>query len=361
LSNLGYRVNSSRVPIYLGDSLSELSSWLRTAPRAAAVIDSRIAELYPDLVRELNSTNGAVISTFVAAEENKNLEQTTHMLDYFLRNGIRRDSILFAVGGGITGDLAGFVAAIFQRGISYVQVPTTLLAMVDSSIGGKVGVNNSLGKNMVGSFYQPSAIIMDTRFIDTLPRDELLCGLGEVVKYAVLSGERFADFLEANHARILNREHRSLQRIIRMAVETKKRYVERDVRELGIRAHLNLGHTIGHAVEAATNFSVFKHGEAILIGLVAEAHIAMHMKLLRPSAFERILEMVRSVAKQRSEPVPLLELTHRLSYDKKVKSGKIRFVLPVGIGRVIIRDDVPIKEINESMKFVEAEGLLSLV
>ena len=143
-------------------------------------------------------------------------------------------------------------------------------------------------------------------------------------------------------------------------VETKKRYVEKDTKEAGVRAHLNLGHTVGHAIEAATNYKGFKHGEAVLIGLVAESHVAMHMKLLRPSSFERILKMVRQVAKQRNDNVRIDEVLARLTYDKKVKAGKVRFVLPTGIGRVVIRDDVTTKNITDAMKFVAADGLVAL-
>jgi len=309
---------------------------------------------------DIGDTNDSVIEIFKASEENKSLEKVEEILTYFLERNIRRDSVLFAIGGGITGDLSGFVAAVFQRGINYVHVPTTLLAMVDSSIGGKVGVNHGLGKNMIGAFHQPASIIMNTGFLTTLPKEELICGLGEIVKYAVLRGDDFFDFLEKNYMKLLNKDEKTLERIIKMSVETKKPYVERDAKESGIRAFLNLGHTIGHAIEAATKYSRFKHGEAVLIGLVAEAHIAMHMKLLRPSNFERILKMVRLVARQREEKVALDEILSHLKYDKKVKSGKIRFVLPTGIGKVAMRDDVAAKNVIDSMKFVAADGMLAL-
>ncbi len=357
---LSYRVNSTRIPVVIGDSIAPVISQMESAPRAAVVIDSRIASLYKGLLEEIDAVDGAVRAVFHPSEENKSLAKAEELLTYFLERDIRRDSILFAIGGGITGDLSGFVAAVFQRGIGYVHVPTTLLAMVDSSIGGKVGVNHNVGKNMIGAFHQPIAVLMDTAFLETLPKEELICGLGEIVKYAVLSGEPFFDFLEKNHVRFLNKDTKPLQRIVRMSVETKKRYVEKDTREAGVRAHLNLGHTVGHAIEAATNYGSFKHGEAVLIGLVAEAHIAMHMKLLRPSSFERILKIVRQIAKQRNDKVSIDEVLARLSYDKKMKGGKIRFVLPTGIGRVVIRDDVTTKNVTDAMKFVAADGLMEL-
>ncbi len=357
---LGYRANSSRVPVYIGDSISILQSQLRSAEKAAVVVDSKIADLYKNLISEISSVDGTVLVTLQATEENKSLEKVEEILTVLLQKNIRRDSVLFAIGGGITGDLSGFVAAVFQRGINYVHVPTTLLAMVDSSIGGKVGVNHNFGKNMIGAFHHPVSVIMNTKFLETLPREELICGLGEITKYAVLRGEPFFDFLEKNYVRLLNKESKTLERVIKMSVETKKRYVERDAKESGIRAHLNLGHTVGHAVESAAGYKKFKHGEAVIIGLLAEAHIAMHMKLLRPSNFERILKIIRQIARQKNEKVSLEEVLNRLNYDKKMKSGKVRFVLPTGIGKVMIRDDVSTKNVVDSMKFVASDGLLTL-
>jgi 3-dehydroquinate synthase len=357
---LGYRVNSTRVPVYLGKSDSVFLAQMRSVRKAAVVVDSKIASLYKDLIAEMNAIDGIVIVNFNATEENKSLAKVEEIITYFLEKNIRRDSELFAIGGGITGDLAGFVAAVFQRGINYIHVPTTLLAMVDSSIGGKVGVNHGFGKNMIGAFHQPTMIVMNTKFLETLPKEELICGLGEITKYAVLNGEAFWEFLEKNYIKLFNKDERTLEKVIKMSFETKKRYVERDTKETNIRAHLNLGHTIGHAVEAATGYNRFKHGEAVLIGLLAEAHIAMHMKLLRPANFERILKMVRQVARQKNENVALEEVMNHLSYDKKMKSGKVRFVLPTGIGKVVIRDDVSTKNIVDSMKFVASDGLLSL-
>jgi len=357
---MNYRVNSSRVPIFVGDSASQITTQLRSATKPAVVVDSKIADLYKDLMTDVSSVNDSVVVVYQASEENKCLKKVEEILTYFLERNIGRDSVLFAIGGGITGDLSGFVAAVFRRGISYVHVPTTLLAMVDSSIGGKVGVNHDLGKNMIGAFHQPASIIMNTRFLATLPKEELICGLGEILKYAILRGDHFFDFLERDYVKLLNKDERTFERIIKMSVETKKLYVERDAKESGVRAFLNLGHTIGHAVEAATKYNRFKHGEAVLIGLVAEAHIAMHLKILRPTNFERILKMVRQVARQREDKVVLDDVLRHLKYDKKVKAGKVRFVLPTGIGKVVIRDDVTTKNIIDSMRFVASDGLLSL-
>lgn len=193
---MSYRVNSLRIPIYLGDSGSQIISQLRSVSKPAVVVDSKVADLYKDLITEIGGINDCALVVFHASEENKNLDKVEEILTYFLERNIRRDAVLFAIGGGITGDLSGFVAAVLQRGINYVHIPTTLLAMVDSSIGGKVGVNHNFGKNMIGAFHQPASIIMNIKFLETLSKEELICGLGEIVKYAVLRGEHFFDFLK---------------------------------------------------------------------------------------------------------------------------------------------------------------------
>lgn len=357
---LSYRVNSSRVPIYLGDSISRLGSQLHSVHDPAVVIDSKVTDIYKDVMEEIGIRDVEAVYVFKASEENKNLGRVEEIVTYFLERKIRRDSVLFAIGGGITGDLAGFVASVFQRGISYVHVPTTLLAMVDSSIGGKVGVNHTLGKNMIGAFHHPASIIMHTSFLESLPKEELVCGLGEVAKYAVLRGEKFFEFLEKNYLRLLNKDEKIFERIIRMSIETKKFFVERDAREAGVRSHLNLGHTVGHALEAATKYSTFKHGEAVLIGLVAESHIAMHMKILRPANFERILKMVLQIARRSEDKVDLEYVLGRLAFDKKMKAGRVRFILPTEMGKVIVRDDVPTKSIVDALRFVAADGLFAL-
>ncbi len=358
---MSYRVNSSRVPIYVGDSISRLTSQFRSLTNPAVVIDSKIVDIYKELFQETGFRSIEAVYEFKASEENKNLSKVEEIVTYFLERKIRRDSLLFAVGGGITGDLAGFVASVYQRGIKYVHVPTTLLAMVDSSIGGKVGVNHGLGKNMIGAFHHPASIIMHTRFLESLPKEELVCGLGEVAKYAVLRGEKFFEFLEKNYLRLLNKDEKAFERVIKMSIETKKFFVERDAKEAGIRANLNLGHTVGHGLEAATKYNTFKHGEAVLIGLVAEAHVAMHMKILRAANFERILEMVLQMAPRSEHKVDLDNVLGRLVFDKKMKAGKVRFILPTEIGKVVVRDDVPTGCIIDALRFVAAEGLFALV
>lgn len=357
---LSYRANSQRIPIFIDETHESLLAHLKAVQRGAVVIDSRVAKAHEDVRAHIEQMDKMSINIFDAREENKNLEHLTFLLTALLKKNIERDQILFAIGGGVTGDLVGFAAAVYKRGIGYVQVPTTLLAMVDSSIGGKVGVNHPLGKNMIGAFHQPIAILISLKFLDTLPDRELVCGMGEIAKYAILRGDQFFDYFQSHTTQVFERSKPLLMKIIRTSIDTKKRYIERDMYENGIRAHLNLGHTIGHAIEAATGYSVFKHGEAVLIGILAEAHIAMRMKLLKASAFERILKLVRQLLNESNVNVKLEETMHLILYDKKAKAGRVRFVLPTSIGTVTIRDDVTPRNISDAMKFVASENLFVL-
>jgi 3-dehydroquinate synthase len=355
-----YRVNSQRIPIFIDETHESLLSHLKAVQRGGVVIDSRVAKAHLDLRNHIEQMDKMSVSLFEAKEENKNLEQLSILLTSLLKKNIERDQILFAIGGGVTGDIVGFAAAIYKRGINYIQVPTTLLSMVDSSIGGKVGVNHPLGKNMIGAFHQPIAVLISLKFLDTLPDRELICGMGEIAKYAILRGDQFFDYFQSHTTQVFERSKPLLMKIIKTSIDTKKRYIERDVYENGVRAHLNLGHTIGHAIETATGYSVFKHGEAVLLGILAEAHIAMRMKLLKASAFEKILKLVRQLMNESNASVKLDDTIHLVLYDKKAKGGRVRFVLPTSIGNVTIRDDITPRNISDAMKFVASENLFVL-
>ncbi|MGC8594738.1 MAG: 3-dehydroquinate synthase [Candidatus Kryptoniota bacterium] len=357
---LSYRVNSQRIPIFIDETHESLIAHLKTVQKGGVVIDSKVAKAHDDLRAHLERMDKMSISYFEAKEENKNLEHLSILLTALLKKNIERDQILFAIGGGVTGDIAGFAAAIYKRGIAYIQVPTTLLSMVDSSIGGKVGINHPLGKNMIGAFHQPIAVLISLKFLETLPEKELVCGLGEIAKYAILRGDQFFDYLQSHTRQVFERNKPLLIKIIKTSIDTKKRYIERDVYENGIRAHLNLGHTIGHAIETATGYSVFKHGEAVLLGILAEAHIAMRMKLLKASSFEKILKLIRQLMSESNASINLDETIHSVLYDKKAKEGRVRFVLPTSIGSVTIRDDVTPRNISDAMKFVASENLFVL-
>jgi 3-dehydroquinate synthase len=268
-----------------------------------------------------------------------------------LKKRIPRTSTIIALGGGVIGDLVGFVAATYQRGIRLVQVPTTLLAQVDSSIGGKVGVNHPLGKNMIGAFHQPAFVWMDTDYLKTLPDREIICGIGEVVKYGIIRDAELFEFLELHLEEILRLDIESIMHVQAQCAAIKAEIVSLDEKESGVRIVLNCGHTIGHGLESAGHYKLLKHGEAILLGMIAESYIAKEMSLLTPDAYERIVSLVRRVPlKAKLTSLKMTDIINAMSRDKKRVAKKIRFVFPIKIGEVKVVDDVDPKLIQSAVK-----------
>ena len=289
-----------------------------------------IHELYGERICE--SISECELILVPDGEEAKQWGVVEELLGKFMDAGLDRKSTVIALGGGTVGDLAGFAASIYLRGIGVVQVPTTLLAMVDSSIGGKTGVNHPRGKNLVGSFHQPSKVIIDPVFLETLPEREVRSGLAEVIKYGVISDLRLFELLELKNLRELSTD--DMVEIISRCVETKARYVEQDEEDRnGIRVALNYGHTLGHAVETLSKHTV-NHGEGVAIGMIAAAWISNKNGLISDSDYLRILKLVEDYRLPTNvpslDPVEVIEVMHR---DKKAEQGQIRFVLPTGIGR----------------------------
>jgi 3-dehydroquinate synthase len=267
-------------------------------------------------------------------ETHKDLRTLEDLLSRLLARNVERSTTLIALGGGVTGDLAGFAAAIYQRGIPFVQVPTTLLAQVDSSVGGKTGVNHPLGKNMIGAFYQPRAVLIDTDCLRTLPDREYRAGLAEVIKYGAIRDVGFFAWLEANFDPLLARESDAVAHAIRESCRNKAEVVEADERESGLRAILNFGHTFAHAIEAATGYGEWLHGEAVGTGMLLAARLSERVSGL-PADDSRRLQALVARAKLPAKPPPIaiarwLELMQR---DKKSVAGAIRFVLLETLGR----------------------------
>jgi 3-dehydroquinate synthase len=246
-----------------------------------------------------------------------------------------------ALGGGVVGDLAGFVAAVYQRGIPFLQVPTTLLAQVDSSVGGKTAINHARGKNMIGAFHQPRAVIADVAVLDTLPERELRAGLAEVIKHGLALDLGFAEWLEGNIEKLLARQRDALIYAVRRCCELKARIVAEDEREAGKRALLNFGHTFGHAIEGATGYGAWLHGEAIAAGMVMAAELSARLGLISGRGLERVRRLIRRAGLPIAGPAlsvdTMLEL---MAVDKKAARGKIRFVLLESIGRSRVQGDV---------------------
>jgi 3-dehydroquinate synthase len=326
--------------------LSEIGQDLRqraVAKRYVVISDDRVAALYGKTLIE--SLTGQGISCdlliFPHGEASKNMTTVARLASSLAQLGVDRKDCLIALGGGVTGDITGFVAAIYMRGIPFVQAPTTLLAQVDSSVGGKTGVDIPEGKNLVGAFYQPRAVYIDSRVLTSLPPDELLNGLAEVIKYGVIHDRDFFDFLAANREQILQLHLPVIEEVIVRCCQIKAAVVAADEKEADLRRILNYGHTLGHAVEAASEFSI-AHGMAVAMGMVAENQLAQAKSLLSPLEAERISQVIAGFGLPVSIP---RELDHNLmksflKTDKKAVAGKPFFVLPIRIGQVTITDDV---------------------
>ncbi len=307
------------------------------------VADSNVAELYGDGFLNSLTASGinAELIVFPAGETSKSLAMIGTLSSELAKRGFDRKDCLIAFGGGVTGDLTGFLAATYMRGIPFVQVPTTLLAQVDSSVGGKTGVDIPEGKNLVGAFYQPKAVYIDSSLLVTLPSDELLGGLGEVIKYGVIKDKEFFNFLAENRQKILNLDHQIIENTVHRCCEIKAEVVAEDEREGGVRRILNYGHTIGHAVEGASSYTLI-HGFAVSIGMVAVAKIAVLNELLTEQERDEIINVLTDYGLPTEVPQSLDRKTIKqyLLTDKKVEAGAVFYVIPTQIGDTIITDKV---------------------
>jgi len=307
------------------------------------ITDSNVRRLYASqLLAGLTAQDmHSVMVDIPAGERSKSSGIIQAVYALLLENGIRRESLVVALGGGVVGDVAGFVAATILRGIDYVQVPTTLLAQVDSSVGGKVGIDHPLGKNLIGAFHHPKAVYIDPEVIATLPVEEFRDGLAEVLKIALALDAQFFKFIERNASRVLRTNTRILSEVILRSVGLKAAIVRRDERESGTRKALNLGHTLGHAIEAAAHYTV-KHGAAVAMGIVAESRIAVEMGLLKDRDRARVLRLIRTLKLPTRFPKGLnrARFLAAIAADKKANAGGAKFVLPGGIGRAVIGVEV---------------------
>ena len=281
-------------------------------------------------------------------ESSKNLSQAEKLYDHLLELNCDRKSVLVALGGGVIGDLVGFVAATYQRGIPFIQMPTTLLSQVDSSVGGKTAVNHPKGKNMIGAFYQPRLVIADLETLRTLPQKEYRAGLAEIVKYGVIADAKLFEFLETHYKKILNLDFECLSHIIETSCSIKARVVEKDERESHYRMILNFGHTLGHAFEALTQYSRFIHGEAVAIGMVCAAELSHSMGKCSKEVPNRLKTLLNNLGL----PVEMPELDstaviESLYHDKKTMDHKIKFILVKDIGSIEIVDHMPEAEIQK--------------
>lgn len=344
-------------PIAIGDSLIGNSQVFTSLPRAniAFVVTNRtVAPLYAERLESALQSHYPIVRRIVLpdGEEFKTWETLNLIFDALLSEGGDRKSVLFALGGGVVGDMTGFAAASFMRGVPFVQVPTTLLAQVDSSVGGKTGINHPRGKNMIGAFYQPQLVVCDLDALQTLPERELSAGLAEVIKYGPIADPGFLTWIEQNLPKLMARDGAALAYAVKRSCEIKAWVVGQDERESGLRAILNFGHTFGHAIEAGLGYGQWLHGEAVGCGMVMACHLSKSLGLVDADFVTRITNLVRNAGLPTKGPIldnadnagRYLEL---MRLDKKSEAGEIRFVVIDGIGKAVMRSapDALVREV----------------
>jgi 3-dehydroquinate synthase len=356
MRTLKVALDARSYPIHIGDHLldrSDLILAVLAAPLAAIVSNETVAPLYlPGLAGALRAA-GVLVTEIVLpdGERHKTWQTLNRIFDALLENRCERATTIIALGGGVIGDLAGFAAASYQRGVPFIQVPTTLLAQVDSSVGGKTGINHPLGKNMIGAFWQPRLVLADTDTLRTLPDRELSAGLAEVIKYGLIRDPAFFEWLELNMERLVTREPAALTHAIERSCTNKAEVVAADETESGVRALLNLGHTFGHAIEAGLGYGEWLHGEAVAAGTVMAMALSRQLGWLGEADVARAVSLFKRAGLPAQGPAlgadRYLEL---MAHDKKVEAGRLRLVLLEAIGRGVIRSDVPAAEITAAIE-----------
>ncbi len=308
--------------------------------RPVIVTDSNVGRLYGErLAAALGA--GTPVCALPAGEQHKRLEQIEMLCGAFIEARLDRSSFVVALGGGVVGDMAGFAAACFMRGIPFAQIPTTIVAQVDSSVGGKTGVNHPLGKNTIGAFHQPSAVLIDMTLLKTLPPRELRAGFAEVIKHGVIADADLFAYLESHAAEILAGNLSAIEYPVLRSCEIKAAVVAEDERETGLRAILNYGHTFGHGIEAVTGYAQYLHGEAVALGMHAAAHLAATLGLVDQGFVQRQEQCIRQYGLPVSWPeLPVEETLALMRHDKKARQGALKFVVPDRIGHVLLRTDI---------------------
>lgn len=340
--------------IFIGNNvLNEVKSYLvkLNVNTVYTIIDENVYRLHNKRIMELIKDFGNIFYLLPSYENIKSLEYVQKVYDDLIENKVDRETVILTIGGGVIGDFSGFIASTFKRGLKYIQIPTTLLAQVDSSIGGKVGINYGGYKNIIGSFYFPEATFIDLNFLKTLERRQITCGLGEILKYGLISDYTLFRFVRNNIDRIYNIDNEILLPIIEKSVSIKENVVKKDTKDKGLRRILNFGHTVGHAIESYFEFSRYNHGEAVMLGIMYESNMAKNMGLISEEYFREIYGVLKNIVKpikfKDNEVDQLLKI---MENDKKNDKGNIVFILPVGRGEVDIFHRLDRKLIINSLK-----------
>ena len=358
METLHIQLENRSYPIYIGAGLLSqiklIESHLKQK-HVAVVTNTTVAPLYLDPLLSLLKEHGIKAFPIILpdGESYKNQVTLNLIYDALLKEKCERTVTLIALGGGVIGDMTGYAAATYLRGVPFIQIPTTLLSQVDSSVGGKTGINHPMGKNMIGAFYQPQCVIADIDTLKTLPRREFSAGMAEVIKYGLIRDETFFNWLEKNIEGLMKLNPSLLIEAIQRSCQNKADVVEIDEHESGIRATLNLGHTFGHAIENAMGYGVWLHGEAVAMGIVMAANLSKLMGWVKGEEFNRIIKLLKE-AKLPTEPPKITEDQYMalMSMDKKVVDGQIRLVLQKGIGDAVITSDYDTKHLKTTLQTV---------
>lgn len=342
--------NGRDYPIYIGtnftdDQITDMLTSHITGKKALLVTNDRIAPMYLERYEKLVSKHKEVHTLVVPdGEEHKSMEILQRILDKALEEKLDRKCTFLALGGGVIGDMVGFAAAIYQRGVNFIQIPTTVMAMVDSSVGGKTGVNHPLGKNMIGAFHQPQCVFIDTETLSTLPDRELQSGISEIIKYGLIRDAELFQWLEENMEKLLARDPVAMRFAVKRSCENKAAVVKADEKEADVRATLNLGHTFGHAIESGSGYGTWLHGEAVAIGTAMAASMSARMGWIDQSLLERTYRLLEKanlpVELPLDSPMDLDSFLKYMSADKKVANGQLRLILLKGsLGNCVFTGD----------------------
>ena len=345
-------------PIFIGQGLLAQTNLLRPfvkGRRALIVTNEVVAPLYLGAVREALGDVQCDTLILPDGEHTKTLQTLSLIYDKLLAERHERSTTLVALGGGVIGDITGFAAATYQRGVNFIQVPTTLLSQVDSSVGGKTGVNHPLGKNMIGAFYQPQCVIADTQVLQSLPFRELKAGLAEVIKYGLIDNLPFFEWLEANVDGLVAGEQTLLAEAVKVSCQDKARIVAADEKEGGVRALLNLGHTFGHAIENAMGYGTWLHGEAVSAGMVMAADLSVRLGWISGAEARRAKALLQRAGLPVVPPaeISVADYMRLMAFDKKVVGGKIRFILMRGLGQAVIESGIDAALLEQTLEAKE--------
>ena len=342
--------------IYIGNGLEkEIVSFCQESSfsgKALIITDTHVGPVYGKWLQDLLTKGGLETDIYEipAGESSKSMAMAEELFTRCIQLGLDRKSPVFALGGGVVGDLAGFVAASYMRGVPFVQVPTSLLAQVDSSVGGKVAVNHALGKNLIGAFYQPKAVFMDLNTLQTLPEREIHTGLGEIIKYGIIYDYEFFQYLEDNISQVASLENEAAMHMTARSCEIKAEVVSQDEKELGLRAILNFGHTAAHAIEKNTGYTKYNHGEAVAIGMVCAAYISHYLGMIDQATVDRVISLILKLRLPiKAQGCTVDDLYRDIFHDKKTVGGKVKWILMESIGKVSGNSDVPEEIVKKAM------------